>query len=95
MSNEQTIWARYMEDIQQQEKALEDRWKRDRRERIAGTALEDRWKRDRRERIAGTALQGMLAYDGGQLPIDRGAVWAVAHADALIAELDKPKEDKT
>ena len=78
MSNEQTIWARYMEDIQQQEKALEDRWKR-----------------DRRERIAGTALQGMLAYDGGQLPIDRGAVWAVAHADALIAELDKPKEDKT
>ena len=39
MSNEQTLWARHMEAIQQQEKALEDRWKRDRRERIATAIL--------------------------------------------------------
>lgn len=40
MSNEQTIWARHMEAMQQQEKALEDRWKRDRRERIATAAMQ-------------------------------------------------------
>lgn len=51
--------------------------------------------RDRRERIATAALQGMLARHGEHLLIDRGAAWAVEYADALIAELDKPKEDKT
>lgn len=49
-------------------------------------------RRERRERIATTILAGMQANDhfttGGATDVDR-AGWAVAGADALIAELDK------
>lgn len=51
--------------------------------------------RERRERIATAALQGILSCpdtDGGPRA---SAKYAVAYADALIAELDKPQEDKT
>jgi hypothetical protein len=52
---------------------------------------------ERRERIATAALQGILAgaveTDGLPAAFDLNlAAWAVKHADALIAELDKPAE---
>ena len=96
MSNEQEAWVRHMEsvermrmqqaiDLQEQEKAQEK-------------ALENRLKRDRRERIATAVLAGLMARQ----PLDYNGVYyngtvadAVAYADALIAELDKPKEEKT
>lgn len=50
------------------------------------------YQRERRERIATAILAGMQANDqfttGGATDVDR-AGWAVAGADALIAELDK------
>ena len=49
---------------------------------------------DRRERIATAALQGLLADPNGYASISGYATGAVALADALIAELDKPKEVK-
>ena len=46
--------------------------------------------RDRRERIATAALAGMLANPSTPAPSTaHHATWAVAYADALIAELDK------
>lgn len=48
--------------------------------------------RERRERIAKDALQGLLANPNVDPWRDKVAVDAVFHADALIAELDKPKE---
>lgn len=49
------------------------------------------WMPDRRERIATAAMQGLLAADRPGRFCDF-AEDAVAFADALIAELDKPKE---
>ena len=49
-------------------------------------------RRDRRERIATAALAGLLADPSGHATINGYVVSAVALADALIAELDKPKE---
>ena len=48
--------------------------------------------RERRERIATAVLTGMLANPNVDPWRDKIAVDAVFHADALIAELDKPKE---
>ena len=48
--------------------------------------------RDRRERIATAAMAGMLANPNVDPWRDKVDVDAVALADALIAELDKPKE---
>lgn len=48
--------------------------------------------RDRRERIATAAMRGMLANPNVDPWRDKVAVDAVILADALIAELDKPKE---
>jgi hypothetical protein len=48
--------------------------------------------RDRRERIATAVLTGMLANQNVDPWRDKIAVDAVFHADALIAELDKPKK---
>jgi hypothetical protein len=49
--------------------------------------------RDRRERIATAALQGLMADEShGDTTFPRLAKIAVKAADALIAELDKPKE---
>ena len=46
--------------------------------------------RDRRERIATAAMAGMLANPSTPAPSTaHHATWAVAYADALIAELDK------
>jgi uncharacterized Ntn-hydrolase superfamily protein len=48
--------------------------------------------RERRERIATAALAALVAgvdSDGDRLEEDSAAEWAVAYADALIAELDK------
>ena len=50
------------------------------------------WMPDRRERIAAAVLQGLLADPSGHATINGYVVGAVALADALIAELDKPKE---
>lgn len=47
--------------------------------------------RERRERIATACLAGMLAT-GNKGTANDYASWAVNYADALIAELDKPKE---
>ena len=48
---------------------------------------------DRRERIATAALQGLMADEShGDTTFPRLAKIAVKAADALIAELDKPKE---
>jgi hypothetical protein len=47
-------------------------------------------RRDRRDRIATAALAGMLANPSTPAPSTaHHATWAVAYADALIAELDK------
>lgn len=50
----------------------------------------------RRERIAAAALQGVLANFTQWLPPDTTweqiAAYSIRAADALIAELDKPKE---
>lgn len=51
--------------------------------------------RDRRERIATAALQGLLACPNNEGKFEAYAKDAVAQADALIAELDKPKEEQT
>ena len=60
-----------------------------RAERLAAAAAVYR---DRRERIATAAMAGMLADSSRRvLPKDHAKV-AVQYADALIAELDKPKE---
>jgi hypothetical protein len=48
--------------------------------------------RDRRERIATACMAGMLANPDVDPWRVKVAVDAVFHADALIAELDKPKE---
>lgn len=45
----------------------------------------------RRERIATAALAGMLADSSGHASIASYVADAVAFADALIAELDKPR----
>ena len=51
--------------------------------------------RDRRERIATAALQGLMADQShGDTTFSRLAKIAVKAADALIEELDKPKEVK-
>ena len=50
------------------------------------------YNRDRRERIATAALTGMLANPNVDPWRDKVAVDAIIYADALIAELDKPKE---
>ena len=50
--------------------------------------------RDRRERIATACMAGMLANPDVDPWRVKVAVDAVFHADALIAELDKPKEVK-
>jgi hypothetical protein len=48
------------------------------------------YNRDRRDRIATAALAGMLANPSTPAPSTaHHATWAVAYADALIAELDK------
>ena len=57
--------------------------------------ITDREHRDRRERIATAALQGLLADSSGHASIASYVADAVALADALIAELDKPKEGGT
>jgi hypothetical protein len=45
---------------------------------------------DRRERIATAALHGLIANPTYSAPTtEHYATWSVAHADALIAELDK------
>ena len=49
---------------------------------------------DRRERIATAALQGMLADPARDGNPKDFAKYAVQYADALIAELDEPKEVK-
>ena len=48
--------------------------------------------RERRERIATACMAGMLANPDVDPWRVKVAVDAVFHADALIAELDKPKE---
>lgn len=45
-------------------------------------------RKDRRERIATAALQGLLAHSGSG-SVQWVASYALDHADALIAELDK------
>jgi hypothetical protein len=48
--------------------------------------------RDRRERIATAAMAGVLADPtNNTCPASLYATWAIELADALIAELDKPK----
>jgi hypothetical protein len=47
----------------------------------------------RRERIATALLQGMLANPDFRGTSRENVVSAVKYADALIAELDKPKGD--
>ena len=92
MSNEQEAWVRHMESVErmrmQQAIDLKEQEK----------ALENRLKRDRRERIATAVLAGLMARQ----PLDYNGVYyngtvadAVTYADALIAELDRPKEEKT
>ena len=48
---------------------------------------------DRRERIATAAMQGLLAHHGESIKypsaVQACSAYAVAYADALIAELDK------
>jgi hypothetical protein len=47
----------------------------------------------RRERIATAALAGLLSADGaGEVGYEKAAYWAIEHADALIAALDKPQD---
>lgn len=48
---------------------------------------------NRRERIAVECMQGLLAYAGNSVTPTLAANWAVAHADALIDELDKDLKD--
>lgn len=62
-----------------------------RAERLAAEAAAHR---DRRERIATAAMQGLLAKYGVGPEDEKHSAYAVAFADALIAELDKPKEVK-
>lgn len=62
-----------------------------RAERLAAAAAVYR---DRRERIATAALQGMLADPVRDCSAKDLAKYALQHADALIEELDKPKEVK-
>jgi len=50
--------------------------------------------RDRRERIATAALAGILSDHTASDNAEHIAWVAVQYADALIAELDKPKEVK-
>lgn len=47
----------------------------------------------RRERIAIAAMQGYLADADFGAGVEETAQWAVKHADALIAELDKEEEE--
>ena len=54
--------------------------------------MTDREHRDRRERIATAAMAGMLADHTTSGTKADYAFLAVNFADALIAELDKPKE---
>ena len=49
-------------------------------------------RRERRERIATAILAGLVTR--AQFPSEAAAA-AVTYADALIAKLDKPEEDKT
>lgn len=44
---------------------------------------------ERRERIAREVLAALVAGGGGFSPPERGALIAIEHADALIAELDR------
>lgn len=55
----------------------------------------DLYLQQRRERIAAAALQGLLSYRSHSGPREAYAQDAVAYADALIAELDKPEEEQT
>lgn len=50
------------------------------------------WMPDRRERIATAALAAILTEGRVEAADEEIAEMAVAYADALIAELDKPKE---
>ena len=60
-----------------------------RAERLAAAAAAHR---DRRERIATAAMAGVLADPtNNTCPASLYATWAIELADALIAELDKPK----
>ncbi len=45
---------------------------------------------NQRARFAGMALQGLLA-EVGEVPPEEAAVLAVRMADALLAELEKPR----
>ena len=54
--------------------------------------MREAYRRDRRERIATACMAGMLANPDVDPWRVKVAVDAVFHADALIAELDKPKE---
>ena len=55
----------------------------------------DPYLQERRERIATAALQGLLSCPNNAGSPKAYALDAVAQADALIAKLDKPEEDKT
>ena len=57
------------------------------------SSMTDREHRDRRERIATAAMQGILSCGlVERILYDDLATASVRAADALIAELDKPKE---
>ena len=75
--------------IAEQEIAHEERRQAKRRATIIKRESEHR---DRRERIATAAMAGMLADSSGHASIASYVADAVALADALITELDKPKE---
>lgn len=47
---------------------------------------------DARTYLAGQALAGLLGFRGQPLQIKMHAIKAVQYADALLAELAKPKE---
>lgn len=55
----------------------------------------DPYLQQRRERIATAALNGMLSNSDLKGNTEGFAQVAVQLADALIAELNKPEEDKT
>lgn len=56
--------------------------------------MREAYHRDRRERMATAALAGMLADPARDGNPKDFAKYALEYADALIAELDKPKEVK-
>ena len=56
--------------------------------------MREAYRRDRRERIATACLAGILSDHTASDKAEHIAWVAVQYADALIAELDKPKEVK-